>query len=80
MRALIVGSGSIGKRHLRNLRATMPTAEITVWRQHGKSENDVELHPQTNGFVYSLDDAINIQPEIALAVHESSRLQKTVVL
>ena len=29
MRALVVGLGSIGKRHLRNLRAILPTAEIT---------------------------------------------------
>ena len=77
MRALIVGLGSIGKRHLRNLRAIMPTAEITVWRQHGKSENDAELHPQANRFVYFLEDALNTRPEIAIIANPASYHVKT---
>ena len=72
MRILVVGLGSIGKRHLRNLRTIMPEAEITVWRQNGKSENDPELHPQADRFVYSLEDALNFQPEIAIIANPAS--------
>jgi len=66
MRALIVGLGSIGKRHLKNLRSILPTAEITVWRQHGQSEDDATLNPQANRFVYSIEDALQARPDIAI--------------
>jgi predicted dehydrogenase len=72
MRSLVVGLGSIGKRHLGNLRAILPGAEIIVWRQHGRAENDLELHPQANRFVYSLGEAIDTQPEIALITNPAS--------
>jgi len=72
MRALIVGLGSIGARHLRNLRTIVPTAEITIWRQHGKSDEDTELNPQANRFVYSLEDALNTRPEIAILSNPAS--------
>ncbi len=77
MRALIVGLGSIGKRHLRNLRAILPTAEITVWRQHGRSGNDIDFYPQANKFVYSLEDALNTRPEIAIIANPASYHIKT---
>jgi predicted dehydrogenase len=72
MRALVVGVGSIGKRHLRNLRTILPDAEITVWRQHGRAENDLELNPQANQFVYSLEEALNTQPEAAIIASPAS--------
>jgi predicted dehydrogenase len=56
LRALIVGHGRIGRRHLRNLRTLSPSAEITVLRRPGSSPNldgadrvlddlEVALHP-----------------------------------
>ncbi len=69
----MVGLGSIGKRHLRNLRAILPTAEITVWRQHERAMNDLELNQQANRFVYSLEDAVAVRPEIAIIANPGSR-------
>jgi len=36
MRALIVGLGSIERRHLANLRLIDPNAHITVWDQESR--------------------------------------------
>jgi len=66
MRALIVGLGSIGKRHLQNLRTILPEADITVWRQHGRSDDDAALNPQATRFVYSMEDALQTRPDIAI--------------
>ncbi len=62
MRALIVGLGSIGRRHLSNLRQIEPDASITVWHQHTRADEV----PGADRVVYSLEAALAEQPEIAL--------------
>lgn len=37
-RILCISLGSIGKRHLRNVRSLLPSARIAVWRQHTHSD------------------------------------------
>jgi predicted dehydrogenase len=37
-RILCISLGSIGKRHLRNVRSLLPNARIAVWRQHSRSD------------------------------------------
>lgn len=37
-RILCISLGSIGKRHLRNVRTLLPNARIAVWRQHTPSD------------------------------------------
>ena len=66
MRALIVGLGSIGRRHLANLKRIEPEAQITVWRQHSKAEDRAEVAPEAKGVVYSLEDALATRPELAV--------------
>jgi len=72
MQALIVGLGSIGKRHLINLRTILPKAEITIYRHHESAGNDLDLYPQANRCVYSLADAIAIEPEITIIANPAS--------
>jgi predicted dehydrogenase len=59
---LIVGLGSIGRRHLANLRAIEPSAYITVLR-HQVSAEKVALADRV---VYQLDDVLDALPDIAL--------------
>lgn len=66
MKALVVGLGSIGKRHLNNLRELLPQADITVWRQHTQPSDDQASYPNANRIVYSFDDAMAYRPEIAI--------------
>ncbi|MBP7687326.1 MAG: Gfo/Idh/MocA family oxidoreductase [Thermoflexales bacterium] len=62
MRALLVGLGSIGRRHLSNLRQIEPGASITVWHQHTRAD----VVPGADRVVYSLEAALAEKPEVAL--------------
>jgi predicted dehydrogenase len=72
MKVLIVGLGSIGRRHLANLRALEPTAHITVWHQHTKRGTELEDDPLIDSIVFHLDDALNTKPDIALITSPAS--------
>lgn len=63
MRVLIVGLGSIGRRHLSNLRIIQPAAHIVVWHQHTKAKVVAESSVEE---VYSLKDALVAKPDVAL--------------
>jgi len=65
MRALIVGLGSIGRRHLANLRELMPDADITVLRRPESLRTDTEIG-QADRVVSSLDAALQERPEFAV--------------
>ncbi|MDP6719833.1 MAG: Gfo/Idh/MocA family oxidoreductase, partial [Pirellulaceae bacterium] len=65
-RFVVVGLGSIGKRHLANLRSLMPDAQITVWRQHGQETSLADLPDERVNVVYSLADALAAKPHAAL--------------
>ena len=53
-RILIVGLGSIGKRHLKYCREIFPKADIKIFR-HTKSDEVPEL---SNGCLFKYDDVI----------------------
>ena len=72
MKALVVGLGSIGKRHLSNLRKLAPQADITVWRQHTRPSGEEAAHPDADRVVFSLDDALAVQPEIAIIANPAA--------
>lgn len=61
-RILIVGLGSIGKRHLRLARALLPNADIRILRhQEGSAVPD-----SANGSFSSIDEAIAFAPQTAV--------------
>lgn len=66
MNILVVGLGSIGRRHLGNLRQALPDADITVWRQHARPQETGETPPEANRVVYSLEDALARHPQAAV--------------
>lgn len=66
MRVLVVGLGSIGRRHLANLRTLLPPSEIVVWHQHSKPADHAAPPPEANRVVYALEDALAFKPEIAI--------------
>jgi predicted dehydrogenase len=69
MKILVVGYGSIGQRHVRNLQLLVPDAQITVWRQHAKPISQAES--DTLKFVYCLEDALAFAPDCALVCNPS---------
>ncbi|MBP6379202.1 MAG: Gfo/Idh/MocA family oxidoreductase [Sphingorhabdus sp.] len=63
-RFLIVSLGSIGRRHLRNLRLLNPAANIAVLRT---SENPQPQPPEgADLIVYNIDDALDFKPQAAI--------------
>ena len=67
-RALIVGLGSIGKRHLRLLRAALPEADIRVLR-HAHCDDPIE---HADGCFDRLDAACDFAPQLAILVANCS--------
>lgn len=65
-RFVVCGQGSIGRRHLRNLRTLVPDAEIAVWRQHTLVEPDAVPPAGADRFVRSLDEALEFHPDAVL--------------
>jgi len=61
-RILIVGLGSIGKRHLRLARELLPNADIRVLRHQGTNEE----HEYSNGCFSSIEEAVVFAPQIAV--------------
>lgn len=61
-RVLIVGLGSIGKRHLRLARELLPAADIRVLR-HQRSN---EIPEYANGCFFAIEDALAFLPHIAV--------------
>jgi predicted dehydrogenase len=59
---LIVGLGSIGKRHLRLARELLPNADIRVLRHKASSE----VPEFSNGCFFSIEEAIAFAPQIAV--------------
>lgn len=68
MKALIVGLGSIGRRHLDNLRALVPDAEVTVWRRQGSEAPDPAIR-----VVRTLEEALAARPDFAIVASPASR-------
>jgi len=61
-RILIVGLGSIGKRHLRLARELLPNADIRVLRHQATNE----VHGYSNGSFSSIEESIAFAPQIAV--------------
>ncbi len=66
MRVLIVGLGSIGRRHLANIRKVNRDALITVWHQHARNRGETENHLAIDHIAYSIEEALEFKPDVAL--------------
>ena len=71
MRVLVFGLGSIGRRHLANLRLIDPNAHITVWDQESRLPECKEFLSHEDRFVSRLENALAAQPEAALITSPS---------
>lgn len=67
-RILIIGYGSIAKKHIRLLRELMPSAHIALLRHSQVS--DIPVHVDT--LLNSMDDAKKFRPELTVVCNPSS--------
>ena len=78
MNVLVVGLGSIGKRHLTNIFRVDSGARVTVWHQSGRLHPDESLHPGVE-VVNTFDDAIRANPQVAILSNPASAHVQTAV-
>jgi predicted dehydrogenase len=67
-RILIVGFGSIGKRHLRLARSIFPNANIRILLHREKDY----IPDESNGVFYDIDSARNFSPQITVIANPAS--------
>lgn len=72
MRYLLVGLGSIGTRHLNNIKMIDPEASVTIWHTHSKPDKTVPLNENADSVVYSFEDAIHTKPDVAFITNPAS--------
>ncbi len=70
MRALIAGCGSIGRRHLRNLKQ-LRDVEIIAFRQRGRDAEELEREFGVHA-TFDLDEALAEGPDFALITNPTS--------
>jgi len=83
MKILMIGLGSIGQRHLRNIRRTMGDAEIIAFRERGlprtfsddmKIRENVTLEEEFKITSYkNLDEALETKPDVAFITNITAK-------
>lgn len=71
LKVLIIGLGSIGKRHIVNLRKLEPAA-YTMALRHSRGQEATNLPDEVDAVVYNLQDALIVKPDIALITGPAS--------
>jgi predicted dehydrogenase len=64
-RIVLVGLGSIGRRHLANLKILEPSADIMIFHQHTKPMSEVDSNVSFQA-VYEIQAVVDSQPRLAL--------------
>lgn len=73
MNVLVVGFGSIARRHISNLRRLEPLAHVTVWRRkhHGPAKGEEDA-PLIDRWVFREDEALDPKPDAAFVTGPAS--------
>jgi predicted dehydrogenase len=69
-KVLIIGLGSIGRRHLRNTRTLLPNSEIAVLRQHNTEKQEVPEF--SDKLFFRLQDALDFHPDVTIIASPAS--------
>jgi predicted dehydrogenase len=80
LKALIVGLGSAGHRHTRNLKSIDPAIRIAVWRQHSRTGDLGDLSSLVEDVFYCQEDALAWQPDVAIVSTPASLHVPTALL
>lgn len=68
---LVIGSGSIAQRHVRNLRLLLPEANISLLH-HGQAVINSEIFSTTNQVITSIEEALSYNPDAAIIAGPAS--------
>lgn len=76
-KAVVVGAGSAGRRHMRNLRRLVPDIRITCWRM-SETPADAELASCADEVVFDEAGAVAAEPDIAIAAGPATTREPTI--
>lgn len=68
-RILLISLGSIGRRHLRNVKELMPNADLCIWRH---KPGDIPTEAENIPIVYSEKDALAFAPDAVMVSSPAS--------
>jgi predicted dehydrogenase len=69
VKILVVGLGSIARRHIRNLSSIDSSIQIGVWRQNSRSADLGEFSPLVTNIFYGAENTCEWQPDAALVTN-----------
>ncbi len=69
MRALVVGLGSIGRRHVRNLKQIDPAIQVVVWRRASNADGLADTALFIDRVVTSFDEILLARPDAAIVAN-----------
>lgn len=73
MKVLVVGLGSIARRHIKNIKSIDSGIQIAVWRQFSKEAQLGELEPLVDEVFFSKDDALQWMPQVTFITNPATR-------
>ena len=71
MRVFVIGTGSIGRRHIHNIRTLQPNSSFDVLRRQQSSESAGSLDSSIT-ISRSLDEALSKRPDLMVIANPSS--------
>ncbi len=71
MKVIIIGLGSIGRRHIENIKRLYPDFNIAVLRQHSKDVNVGEIKECIEEIFFNLEDALNWKADAVFITNPS---------
>lgn len=77
MKLLVVGFGSIGKRHIRNAKQIDPEARVAVWRQRSREADLGDHTPDVEHVVFEAEAALAWRPDMALITNPAAYHMET---
>ncbi len=77
MMALIIGMGSIGQRHFKNIRSLAPNIALILSRKNPNKNSDTNPYPVKT--YYSLNEALTNSPDFAIICNPSSLHFETLI-
>lgn len=69
MRVLVVGLGSIGRRHIRNLKRIDPAIQVVVWRRACSADGLGDMALSIDKVVTSFDEVLLARPDAAIVTN-----------
>lgn len=69
MKILVVGFGSIGRRHIRNIKSIDANIKIAVWRQFNRVAELGDLAPLVENVFFLQDEALGWKPDVAFVTN-----------